>query len=256
MTSATPPIEYSFTSRIGDQWVFSFDRNTNTALVKGDDVGWESYPVVEGVAYGLEMNKEEQAWLAGVWKEATNQSICTIGLYLGNPTEFVLGKSYCFLSDNYCPICLLQKKDFEVHHCIWSRDGGPDTPSNLLAICNSCHAVITRGSVEDRFPKNQAALYHQIMYFGVNLFQDATTGRNTYGAALFAKQHPPLVEPLESFAQATPEQRDVADRQLKAESRIRYQYYRDLGLGKWSWSDHERLFLSSVMEFEKYFART
>lgn len=232
---------------MGDQWVFSFDHNSNTALVKGNDVGWESYPVVEGVAYGLEMNEEEQTWLAGVWKEATDQ-LAPIGLYLGNPTEFVVGKNSCFLSENYCPICLLQKKDFEVHHCIWSRDGGPDTPSNLLAICNSCHAVITRGSIEDRFPKNQAALHHQIMYFGVSLFQDAQISKNARGATPFTEQHPSIAKLLESFAKETTEQRNAADQRLKTESRIRYQYHRDLGLGKWSWSDHERLFISPLME--------
>lgn len=242
-------VEYSFTSRMGDQWTFLFDRNTNTAWVRGSAVDSESYPVIEGVAYGLALDNEEQTWLAGVWKEATDQ-VGAIGLYLGKPTEFVIGKTHCFLTDDYCPICLLEKRDFEVHHCLWSCDGGPDSPSNLLAICNSCHAVITRGSVEDRLPKNQAALHHQIMYFGVSLFQDAIAGGNSRGATPFVEQFPSIAKLLESLAQAAPEQRSAADEQLKAESRIRYQYYRDLGLGKWSWADHERLFLSRFTELQ------
>lgn len=241
MSRATTSVEYLFTNIYGEKWIFHFDPKTKVAFVKGSDVDWESYPVIEGAAYGLVMSSEERTWLSDAWEKVCS-NVGALGLYQGKPTKLVIGKNYCFLKNDYCPICLLQKKEFEVHHCIWASDGGPDTPSNLLAVCNTCHAIITRGSVEDRFPRNQAAFQHQVMYFGVRLFQDAVGSRNSRGAIPFAEQHPTLAKHVQGISQATSEQLSMADQKLKAESRIAYQYFRDLAHGKWSWSDYERLF--------------
>jgi len=172
------PIESSFTNHHGEEWTFSFDSTTNLAFVKGRDANEDSYPVIEGVAYGLVVSEEEKAWLLQTWRTAT-KGIPSVGLYCGIPTEFVVGKNLSFLSDDHCPICLHRKIDFEIHHCLWKTDGGPDTSSNLLRICNSCHAVITRGSIEERLPKNQAAFHHQVMQFGFGLFRDAHTATLT-----------------------------------------------------------------------------
>lgn len=242
MTDPGIIIERSFISSEGDEWIFLFHPKTAMASIKGSAVDWESYPVIDGTAFGLVMSQEELVWLSNEWKGAA-ASIGGVGLYLGEPTDFVVGSDYCLLSNNYCPICLLKKADFEVHHCIWSRDGGPDTRFNQLAICNSCHAVITRGSVEDRLPKNQAAFYHQLMYFGVALIQDALGGQNSRGAKQFSEQFPSVAEIMRTYMNASPDERTAEDQRLKGEARIRYQYYRDLGLGRWSWSEHESLFM-------------
>jgi hypothetical protein len=230
--------------------MFSFDSATNRAFIKGSDVGWDSYPVIEGVAYGLDLIEEEKAWLTQVWEDATKETT-SVGLYLGIPAEFIVQKRFSSLSGDYCPICLERKIDFEIHHCIWASDGGPNTPSNLLRICNSCHAVITRGSKEERIPKNQAAFYHQVMYFGFNLFRHALDTDTNRAAAIFSKRHPQSAKLVCLVDQQSPEQQDIADRRLKAESRIAYQYFRDLGLKSLRWSEHERLFPPVTVEPEE-----
>jgi len=239
--------QHSFTNRYGEEWLFCFDTDTNVATVKGSDVDWESYPVIEGVAYGLVMSADEKEWLARVWEENCS-SVAVLGLYGGLPTELVVGKNHSFLSNQYCPICLLQKKEFEVHHCIWARDGGPNTPSNLLAICNSCHAIVTRGSVEDRLPRDKAAFNHQVMCFGMALFHDALAAEKARGDTSFSEENPSIVQLINLFAKATSEQQARFDEQLKAEARVCYQYLRDLGRGKWPWVDFESRLLEPLAE--------
>lgn len=249
MPTTPAVIESSFTNRYGDEWSFSFNTNTNLASVKGSDVGWESYPVIEGVAYGLVMDGEEKTWLLSVWMSAAADRPVS-GLYRDMPTDFVAGTSYSYLTNDYCPICLSQKLDFEIHHCIWASDGGSDTPSNLLRTCNSCHAVITRGSEEERVPKNLAALHHQVMHYGFALFREAIRPETNKAAKHYATTFPATVDLLTRVGELNSEEQKAADRQLKAESRISYQYFRDLGLGKWNWSDHKRMFVRSDKLFQ------
>ena len=51
-------------------------RNSSTTLPTGDgvlrgsDVDWQEYRVVDGLAKGLVLNEEEMAWLRKVWTEA------------------------------------------------------------------------------------------------------------------------------------------------------------------------------------------
>src|SRR5690349_13496502 len=35
----------------------------------------------------------------------------------------------------------------DMHHIIEVKDGGPNEPSNLLALCPTCHALYTRGTI-------------------------------------------------------------------------------------------------------------
>lgn len=247
MATLSTPTKSSFTNHHGEEWTFSFDSNSNLAFIKGSDVDWEPYPVIEGVAYGLELIKEEKAWLLQAWHSAT-KGVPSVGTYCGMPTEFVIGKNFSFLSDDYCPICLQRKIEFEIHHCLWKTDGGPDTSSNLLRICNSCHAIITRGSIEERLPKNQAAFHHQVMQFGFGLFRAAHSSDTNRATKKFAKRYPRVAELIRLLDQQPPEQQESTDRRLRTESRIAYQYFRDLGLGKFRWADHERLFAHLTAE--------
>ena len=241
MVIGTSVIENSFTNCHGEHWTFLFDGVSKQSFVRGSDIGEDCYPVFDGVAYGLTLEEEERAWLFKAWTEATKEDT-SVGLYLGIPVEFIIGKNYSSLSGDYCPICLQRKMEFEIHHCIWSSDGGPSTPSNLLRICNSCHAVITRGSKEERIPKNQAAFHHQVMHFGLDLFHHALATGEKSTATIFVAQYPRTTELIGLVDQQTPERQKVADQKIRSESRIAYQYFRDLGLRKLQWSDHGRLF--------------
>lgn len=208
------------------------------ASVSGSDVDWRCFPVIEGTAYGLVLNTEEQTWLHTIWRETTSGHPA-VGLYAGRDTELVHGKDSCRLTNNYCPLCLRKRREFEVHHCIAAADGGPDTASNLLAICNTCHATITRGSVEDRFPLATAALQHQLMYFGLQLIDEACTRPGRRARRRFEDTLPhELRESLEELA-LDPTDWAGANARLKSEARAEYQFRRDLGLGRWSWLQFE-----------------
>lgn len=60
-----------FENSQGEQWIFTFNRTTGEASLRGGDVGWEdTYPVREGQIEGLILSEEETAWLQACWKAA------------------------------------------------------------------------------------------------------------------------------------------------------------------------------------------
>ena len=61
-----------FENRYGEQWVFTYDPESNTGELRGGDAEWENvYKVQDGQAEGLVLNSEEKMWLAACWKAAT-----------------------------------------------------------------------------------------------------------------------------------------------------------------------------------------
>ena len=57
-----------FENRHGEQWIFSFNRATREARLRGGDVGWASpHPVRDGRVDGLILAPEEAAWLQACW---------------------------------------------------------------------------------------------------------------------------------------------------------------------------------------------
>ena len=53
-----------FENPFGEQWIFTFDRETGTAILRGGDVGWnEQFDVSDGIAGDLILGQEEQLWL-------------------------------------------------------------------------------------------------------------------------------------------------------------------------------------------------
>ncbi len=63
----------AFVNQYGEEWVFEYDPASGAALVKGSDVGWQSYAVIEGVAYNLILAPEERQWLLATWEEAAGR---------------------------------------------------------------------------------------------------------------------------------------------------------------------------------------
>jgi len=61
-----------FANRYGESWIFEYDYDTKQGLLRGSDVNWQSYPVVEGRARNLLLNEEELLWLRQAWKEAVS----------------------------------------------------------------------------------------------------------------------------------------------------------------------------------------
>jgi hypothetical protein len=38
----------------------------------------------------------------------------------------------------------------ELHHIVWVRDGGPSALNNLIPLCALCHALHTRGEIDQK----------------------------------------------------------------------------------------------------------
>ena len=71
--SATDKYIEKFKNRYGKEWSFEYSYITGTAIVKGSDVDWHEYEVVNGQAIDLMLNDEEIRWLRKAWVSATAQ---------------------------------------------------------------------------------------------------------------------------------------------------------------------------------------
>jgi hypothetical protein len=53
-----------FENQHGERWIFTCNRVTGEAILRGGDTGWNKpWPVVDGKVDGLNLNREEQLWL-------------------------------------------------------------------------------------------------------------------------------------------------------------------------------------------------
>jgi hypothetical protein len=60
-----------FENEYGEQWVFTYHRETKIAELRGGDVGWTKvFEVVDGRAE-IVLNAGESAWLQACWRAAT-----------------------------------------------------------------------------------------------------------------------------------------------------------------------------------------
>src|SRR5262245_2719897 len=58
-----------FENVYGEQWVFTCDRKSGKAELRGGDVGWDkAHEVNDGTVAGLILGAEESAWLAACWR--------------------------------------------------------------------------------------------------------------------------------------------------------------------------------------------
>lgn len=60
----------SYKNLYGETWIFEYNLKTGIGVVRGSDVDWEEYPVVEGHADDVIMHQEERDWLLSAWQEA------------------------------------------------------------------------------------------------------------------------------------------------------------------------------------------
>lgn len=226
-----------FTSEVGDEWIFEYNPSSSISFVKGSDVDYQSFPVVEGYSLGLPLEDDEKLWLRKSWQEASRGNKAK-ALYKGLETKFVRGSNHCYLTENYCPICLKQRIHFDKHHCIWASEGGTDSFTNLLKICRTCHAVITGGCVDEMAPKNLAAFHHQIIYFGFNFIPRHPVKKAKYQGRSFLEKKPGISEILYLLNSAPKKKQTYYNQNFKTISRLAYQYFRDMREGFWTWNDH------------------
>ena len=67
----------------------------------------------------------------------------------GNQKGFYNVKAYVLHRDGYqCQKCKTKKGKLHVHHVVFRSNGGTDTPSNLITLCEDCHEKLHNGEFE------------------------------------------------------------------------------------------------------------
>ena len=65
-----------FENPYGEQWIFTLDRVTGKATLRGGDVGWNTqFDVTNGAVADLILGQEEQLWLRACWSSAQKQVV-------------------------------------------------------------------------------------------------------------------------------------------------------------------------------------
>ena len=61
-----------FENPFGEQWIFTYNRKTRTAELRGGDAGWNTAVTVEnGRVEGVIFGQVELLWLLACWRAAT-----------------------------------------------------------------------------------------------------------------------------------------------------------------------------------------
>ena len=63
----------SLKNRFGESWEFEYDPGTGEGILRGTDVDWQEYRVLDGQVLDLILNEEEIRWLRSAWKEANGE---------------------------------------------------------------------------------------------------------------------------------------------------------------------------------------
>ena len=93
-----------FQNAFGEQWVFSYDRTTRKAELRGGDIGWNTvHEVRDGKVGELVLGREELAWLQACWKAATGPSgvirdIVSTSRWRRNPSGDITMRRICVFS--------------------------------------------------------------------------------------------------------------------------------------------------------------
>ena len=57
-----------FENPYGEQWIFTYDRETAAAELRGGDIGWNTtIPVRNGIAQNVVLGEAEKNWLDACW---------------------------------------------------------------------------------------------------------------------------------------------------------------------------------------------
>lgn len=70
-----------------------------------------------------------------------------------------------------CPLCLEESSEYEGHHVIWRAEGGTDDGTNILTLCKTCHAVLSRGNSRDAAPRDKACFYYALATHGLDFVE-------------------------------------------------------------------------------------
>ncbi len=62
-----------FANEYGEQWIFTYDRETKRATLRGGDNGWENEIEVRPKDTRVNLGRGEQLWLAACWCAVTGE---------------------------------------------------------------------------------------------------------------------------------------------------------------------------------------
>ena len=63
-----------FENANGEQWIFTYDRKTQKAELRGGNAGWNNaFDVVGQTVQGLTLDRDESTWLGSCWRAATRK---------------------------------------------------------------------------------------------------------------------------------------------------------------------------------------
>jgi len=169
----------TFTNECNEDWWFNYNIENDMGVIWGNDdlIIDKKFYIFDGIHDPqLVLSDKEKDWIKNVWEKYSKPK----SIYLNLDTK-IQTKKITYLENNYCPICLNQKTEFEDHHCIPASEGGSDDVVNMLRICNSCHSLITNGCLEDRYIRHLTAIYHQMFLFGIDFYKMNPLNNKRFG---------------------------------------------------------------------------
>jgi hypothetical protein len=230
-----------------DKWKFEFNSDSYIGTLTGSDIDWKTYYVYDGhVNHGLILNNSEKKQLKIFFDNATyNLGDIT---YKKFKTKLINNSKFCHLDIEICPICLNEFDYFEIHHVIPLSEGGADKSNNKLKICGTCHAIITRGCLKERNIKNLIAFNHQLMYYGIDLYNI-----NSLNEIRQEKLPETYLTLIDLYNKSSCEQKNIIDIFIKNNARFNYQFFRDLILNNITYNYHDKFIIPYLKEWEEIY---
>ena len=227
MTKAQKYIE-TFINEYGESWWFDYVPENDMGIIWSNDslILGDKFYVFNGIVPPLILNQKEKDWILQVWNKYSNK----YNEYLNIHTSCKNSNICTYLENEYCPICLKQKKNFETHHCIPASEGGSDDIVNKLAICKSCHSLITNGCDEDVIPRHLACIHHQIFVYGVDFYLMNPENNHRFGykdIGLY-KNRPHIKSLIDYYQNLTDDKKILFNNDLKQYALYYYKFNRSI----------------------------
>lgn len=62
-----------YRNEYGEEWTFEYNYSNKMVTLRGSDVDWQIYPVINGHPVGLILTRGEEEWLETAWQNAMKE---------------------------------------------------------------------------------------------------------------------------------------------------------------------------------------